>query len=154
MAFDSENFVDRFNTVWNGHDVDGILGMMTDDVIFEASFGKDPWGSRVTGKEKLREFLEETFERVPDIRWDEIRHFAALEIAVVEWLTTGTPRGGLVPEGPAVAGERDRRIIGRSFVVRDGSGLLPTRSRRNPHRRCDASGARESISGSSRHHSM
>ena len=94
MAFDSENFVDRFNTVWNGHDVDGILGMMTDDVIFEASFGKDPWGSRVTGKEKLREFLEEMFERVPDIRWDEIRHFAALEIAVVEWLTTGTPRGG------------------------------------------------------------
>ena len=44
MAFDGEMFVDRFNTVWNGHDIAGILSMMTDDVIFEASFGKDPWG--------------------------------------------------------------------------------------------------------------
>ena len=44
MAFDGEAFVARFNTVWNGHDLDGILAMMTDDVVFEASFGKDPWG--------------------------------------------------------------------------------------------------------------
>ena len=49
MTFDGEQFITRFNTVWNGHDIDGILAMMTDDVIFEASFGKDPWGSRVTG---------------------------------------------------------------------------------------------------------
>jgi ketosteroid isomerase-like protein len=93
MAFDGEAFVDRFNTVWNGHDLEGILAMMTDDVIFEASFGKDPWGSRVVGKPAVREFLEEMFGRVADIRWDEIRHFAGPELAVVEWLTTGTPRG-------------------------------------------------------------
>jgi len=79
--------------VWNGHDVEGILAMMTDDVIFEASFGKDPWGSRVVGKPAVREFLEEMFERVADIRWDEIRHFASPELVTVEWLTTGTPRG-------------------------------------------------------------
>src|SRR5438445_36982 len=46
MAFDGEAFVDRFNTVWHGHDIEGILAMMTDDVIFEASFGKDPRGCR------------------------------------------------------------------------------------------------------------
>jgi ketosteroid isomerase-like protein len=92
MAFDGEAFVDGFNTVWNGHDIEGILAMMTDDVIFEASFGKDPWGSRVVGKPAVREFLEEMFDRVADIRWDEIRHFASPELAVVEWLTTGTPR--------------------------------------------------------------
>ena len=92
MTFDGEAFVERFNTVWNGHDVDGILAMMTDGVIFEASFGKDPWGSRVVGKPAVRDFLAEMFQRVPDIRWDEIRHFARPELAVVEWLTTGTPR--------------------------------------------------------------
>jgi ketosteroid isomerase-like protein len=84
MAFDGEAFVDRF---------EGILAMMTDDVIFEASFGKDPWGSRVVGKPAVREFLEEMFERVADIRWDEIRHIASPELVVVEWLTSGTPRG-------------------------------------------------------------
>ena len=94
MAFDGEAFVTRFNRVWNGHDLDGILHMMTDDVVFEASFGKDPWGVRVVGPAAVREFLEDMFRRIPDVRWDEIRHFACPELAVVEWLTTGTPRGG------------------------------------------------------------
>jgi len=94
MAFDGEAFVARFNTVWNGHDLDGILAMMTDDVVFEASFGKDPWGARVVGQAAVREFLEDMCRRIPDVRWDEIRHFACPELAVVEWLTTGTPRAG------------------------------------------------------------
>ena len=94
MAFDGEAFVTRFNTVWNGHDLDGILAMMTDDVVFEASFGKDPWGVRVVEQTAVREFLEDMFRRIPDVRWDEIRHFACPELTVVEWLTTGTPRGG------------------------------------------------------------
>ncbi len=94
MAFDGEAFVARFNTVWNGHDLDGILAMMTDDVVFEASFGKDPWGARVVGQATVRGFLEDMFRRIPDVRWDEIRHFACPDLAVVEWLTTGTPRGG------------------------------------------------------------
>ena len=58
MGFDGAAFVDRFNTVWNGHDVDGILAMMTDDVVFEASFGKEPWGTRVVGKPAVRELLQ------------------------------------------------------------------------------------------------
>lgn len=94
MAFDGDAFVDRFNAVWNGHDLEGILAMMTEDVVFEASFGKDPWGSRVVGQPALREFLTEMFQRIPDVRWDETRHFACPEVVVVEWLTTGTPRGG------------------------------------------------------------
>jgi ketosteroid isomerase-like protein len=93
MAFDGEAFVARFNEVWNGHDLDGILGMMTDDVVFEASFGKESWGTRVVGKPAVRAFLLDMLERIPDVRWDEIRHFACPELAVVEWLTTGTPHG-------------------------------------------------------------
>ena len=86
--------LDRYGEAWNGHDLDGILAMMTDDVVFEASFGKDPWGARVVGQAAVREFLEDMFRRIPDVRWDEIRHFACPELAVVEWLTTGTPRAG------------------------------------------------------------
>jgi ketosteroid isomerase-like protein len=118
MGFDGEAFVDRFNTVWNGHDVDGILSMMTDDVVFEASFGKDAWGTRVLGKPAVRDLLHDMFERIPDIRWDEIRHFAHPELAVVEWITTGTPRGGTRYEvyGCDVLALRDGRIAAkRSF---------------------------------------
>jgi ketosteroid isomerase-like protein len=94
MSFDGDAFVEQFNTVWNGHDIDGIVAQMTDDVVFEASFGKDPWGTRVTGKSNVRQFLKEMFERIPDIRWDETRRFAGPECVVVEWLTTGSPKGG------------------------------------------------------------
>jgi len=79
--------------VWNGHDIDGILAMMTDHVIFEASFGGDPWGTRVVGKPTLRTLLQDMMERFPNVRWDEIRHFACSELAGFEWLTTGTPTG-------------------------------------------------------------
>ena len=115
MAFDGEIFVARFNEVWNGHDVTGILDMMTDDVVFEASFGKDPWGSRVVGKQALRDFLVDMFDRIPDVRWDEIRHFARPEVAVVEWLTTGTPRGGSRYEvqGCDILALRDGRIAAK-----------------------------------------
>ena len=59
MTFDGDAFADRFNRVWNAHDVDGILAMMTDDVVFEASFGTDPWGTRVIGRAGVRQFLKE-----------------------------------------------------------------------------------------------
>jgi len=115
MAFDGKTFVDRFNIVWNGHDVDGILAMMTDDIVFEASFGKDPWGSRVVGKTALRSFLGEMFDRIPDVRWDEIRRYTSPEVAVVEWLTTGTPKGGTryEVEGCDILTLRDGKIAAK-----------------------------------------
>jgi ketosteroid isomerase-like protein len=115
MAFDGEAFVNRFNTVWNGHDLEGILAMMTDDVVFEASFGKEPWGHRVTGKAAVGEFLRDMFDRVPDVRWDEIRHHASPEQVTVEWLTTGTPRGGTHYEvqGCDILAIRDGRIAAK-----------------------------------------
>jgi hypothetical protein len=48
-AFDGEAFIDRFNTVWDAHDIDGIAAMFTDDVIFESSFGTKPYGERAVG---------------------------------------------------------------------------------------------------------
>ena len=94
MAFDGEAFVARFNEVWNGHQIEGIIDMMTEDVVFEASFGSEPWGSRVSGKPAVRAFLEEMFQRIPDVRWDEIRHTAHPELVTVEWLSSGSPKGG------------------------------------------------------------
>ena len=94
MAFDGEAFVRRFSAVWNEHDLDGITDMFTDDVVFEASFGEQPWGTRAVGKAAARELIASMIERVPDIRWDEIRHFVSPEHATVESVTTGSPRDG------------------------------------------------------------
>jgi ketosteroid isomerase-like protein len=55
------------------------------------------------------------FERIPDIRWDETRHFAAPALAVVEWITTGTPRGSgrFETHGCDILTLRDGRIAAK-----------------------------------------
>ncbi len=92
--FDGEAFVRRFNSVWDAHDVDGIVDMFTDDVIFEASFGSQPYGERAVGKEAARRLAAAVFERIPDLHFEEIRHVVTPAFAVVESVTTGTPAGG------------------------------------------------------------
>ena len=72
----------------------------------------------VVGKPAVREFLLGMFTRVPDIRWDEIRHYVHPDVAVVEWITSGTPHGGTRFEvyGCDVLALRDGRIAAkRSF---------------------------------------
>jgi ketosteroid isomerase-like protein len=93
-AFDGEAFVDRFNIVWDSHDIDGIAEMFTEDVVFEASFGPQPYGERAVGVEAARRLAAAVFERIPDLRFREIRHFVSPAFAVVESVTTGTPVGG------------------------------------------------------------
>ena len=94
MALEGEAFVREFVKVWNGHDVNGILNMFADDVVFEAPVGKEPWGTRLLGKAASREFITDLFKRIPDARYDELRHFVCPEHAVVELVRTATPRGG------------------------------------------------------------
>ncbi len=93
-AFDGEAFIACFNSVWDAHDIDGIMEMFTEDVVFEASFGTQPYGERAVGREAAGQLAAAIFERVPDLRFKEIRHFISPEFAVVESVTTGTPQGG------------------------------------------------------------
>jgi ketosteroid isomerase-like protein len=93
-AFDGEAFIDRFNAVWDAHDIDGIAAMFTDDVIFESSFGTKPYGERAVGRDAAKKLAAAIFERVPDLHFAEIRHIVTPGFAVVESVTTGTPVGG------------------------------------------------------------
>ena len=92
--FDGEAFVAQFNSVWDNHDLDGIVEMFTDDVVFEASFGTEPCGERAIGPEASRTLAAKIFARVPDLHFVELRHYVTPEIAIVEAVTTGTPVGG------------------------------------------------------------
>lgn len=96
-TFDGEALVSRFNDVWDNHDVDGIIDQFADDVVFEASFGPEPYGDRATGKDEARALVERVFERIPDYRFKEIRHVVTDDHAVIESATTGTPADGGQP---------------------------------------------------------
>ncbi len=98
MTFDGDAFMKKFLDVWNAHDIDAITAMMTPDCVFEPSFVfgvlTEPGGLVYSGLQEVRRGLEKNFREIPDLSWDEIRHFVCPDHAVVEWITKGTPRGG------------------------------------------------------------
>ena len=92
--FDSDAFFRQFNAVWQNHDVDGIAEMFTDDAIFEASFGPESYGERAVGRDAATRLAASVFERIPDVRFREVRRFATPDFAVIESVQSGTPRDG------------------------------------------------------------
>jgi ketosteroid isomerase-like protein len=53
-SFD-EAMLDKYQAAWSKHDPDAIIEMMTEDCVYDASFGPEPWGERFVGREAVRE---------------------------------------------------------------------------------------------------
>jgi hypothetical protein len=60
-------------------------------LVGQAAYGR---GHALVGEDPGDHDVLDLIERVPDIRWDEIRHFVCPDHATVESVTTGTPQGG------------------------------------------------------------
>ena len=91
---DSIKLLDRFADAWNRHDLDGLMSMMTDDGVFEASAGAAVDGQRSEGKQAVRAAYAAVFEAFPDAHWANPRHFVAGNRGVSEWTFTGTQKDG------------------------------------------------------------
>ena len=68
--------IDQFNAVFNDHDVDGVMNMMTDDVIFENTSPR-PDGERYVGSMAVRAFWEEFFRNSPHAQFESEDMFVA-----------------------------------------------------------------------------
>ena len=83
-------FLDAFNA----HDLDRIMSYFTDDCVFESPRGSDPWGTRFTGPDEVRDGLGRRFAGIPDVQYGEDEHWVCGEHAVSKWLLTGTTTTG------------------------------------------------------------
>ena len=83
-------FLDAFNA----HDVDAIMAFFTEDCVFDMPRGPAPGGARMVGKERVREGIRSRFEGIPDIRYDDDRHWTSGDRGVSEWTIRGTQAGG------------------------------------------------------------
>jgi steroid delta-isomerase-like uncharacterized protein len=86
--------LDRFADAWNRHDLDGLMAMMTDDCVFQASAGPHVDGHRSEGQAAVRAAYAAVFETFPDAQWVDPRHFVAGNRGVSEWTFTGTHKDG------------------------------------------------------------
>ncbi len=77
--------VNAFNEAFNAHDVEAVMRLMTDDVVFENT-RPVPDGERHEGQAAVRAFWEGFFGRSPRARFDAEEVFAAGDRCVVRWV--------------------------------------------------------------------
>jgi ketosteroid isomerase-like protein len=76
--------IDRFNEAFNRHDVDAIMALMTDDVVFDST-SPAPDGKRFEGQEAVRRVWESLFRASPDSHFEGEEIFATGDRCVVRW---------------------------------------------------------------------
>jgi ketosteroid isomerase-like protein len=76
--------INRFNEVFNQHDVDQLMTLFTDDCIFENT-APFPDGTRYEGQAAVRAFWTDFFANSPHAHFDAEDSFAAGDRCVVRW---------------------------------------------------------------------
>jgi ketosteroid isomerase-like protein len=76
--------IERFNEAFNRHDVDAVMGLMTDDVMFENT-SPAPDGERYAGQAAVRAFWERFFAASPKAHFETEEMVAADDRCVVRW---------------------------------------------------------------------
>jgi hypothetical protein len=54
---------------FNAHDLDRIMSFFVDDCVLETPRGSDPWGTRYTGLNAVKEGLRSRLAGIPDVQY-------------------------------------------------------------------------------------
>jgi steroid delta-isomerase-like uncharacterized protein len=84
-----ERVIDDWARHWSSHDLDRLLPLFTDDVVFEDV----AQGAVHRGKDGLRAFAERVFAGFPDVALELTSRFATGNQGGGEWVMRGTNRG-------------------------------------------------------------
>src|SRR5262245_34874593 len=84
QADDTEATIGRFNEAFNRHDVDAVMALMTEDVVFENT-SPAPDGERYVGQSEVRAFWERFFAQSPNALFGAEDIFAAGDRCAVRW---------------------------------------------------------------------
>lgn len=88
--------LDAIQDGFNRHDVDAILSYFAEDCEWLMASGPTPpEGRRCRGKAEIGEVLSTRYAQIPDMRWEDIRHWIVDDSkAISEWIVRGTPKEG------------------------------------------------------------
>jgi ketosteroid isomerase-like protein len=87
---DVELLLDRYRSAWFAHDVDAIVALVSDDVVYDNLTS----GVHVEGAEAFRELVVATHERWPDFTFEEHALYLAADTGVSEWTAQATSPDG------------------------------------------------------------
>ena len=99
-----DEFAQRWLEGWNSHDPDHLLGLMTDDIVYDDS----AWPKQMRGQADVREFLAHTWTALPDMRFEVVDGpylMPGEPKAAFYWRGTATHTGPIDPPGLAPTGK-------------------------------------------------
>ena len=101
-----------FGDAWNRHDIDALMGFMSEDCVFQTAGGADACGTRHVGTAAVRKAFAAAWATIQDAQWTNGRHFVHGEQGVSEWTFTGTAPDGtrVETDGVDVFGFRQGKI--------------------------------------------
>jgi ketosteroid isomerase-like protein len=79
-----------FTAAWNRHDIDALMGFMSDDCEFHAAAGTDLRGRSFIGRAAVREGFEMAWQNFPDVSWTESEAFVVGDRGWAECTVRGT----------------------------------------------------------------
>ncbi|MEC4726975.1 nuclear transport factor 2 family protein [Shewanella sp. D64] len=79
---------------WNEHDIDKIMSFMSIDCIYETGGGTEVHGTRHSGYETVKSRFISVLETMPDISFDNAKHFIKDDRGCSEWIFTATKPDG------------------------------------------------------------
>ena len=86
--------LEAFSAAWNAHDIDALMGFMSDDCVFQTAAGTDACGTRIAGPEAVRKAFAAAWQAVPDAQWENGVHFVSGDFGTSQWTFTGTAADG------------------------------------------------------------
>jgi steroid delta-isomerase-like uncharacterized protein len=89
--------IERYNEAWNAHDVDAIVSLHAQGMVFENHTA----GERVEGDD-VRGHIARIFENWPDLTFRGRRLYARDALVVSEWTASATDRDGRLLEWDGV----------------------------------------------------
>ena len=87
---------------FNRHDAEAAISFMTDDVVFETLGGAEVYGTRIEGRDAVRDAFAGVWESFPDAHWETTSHRLDGDFAVSEWVFRGTGGDGARIEAEGV----------------------------------------------------
>lgn len=84
------DFLIAFNAAWNRHDIEALMGFMSDDCAFHAVVGPEVLGRSFHGRAAVQSGFELAWQAFPDAQWTDGEHFVAGDRGVSESTFRGT----------------------------------------------------------------
>ena len=91
--------LEKFAEGWNRHVIDTLMSYMTGDCVFLLGSGKSASGDKFEGYAAVKEGFERVWIDLPDVSFQNARHFLSGDRGCSEWTLTAThPHGSKIEQ--------------------------------------------------------